>query len=78
MVADGRSQGGPIRAIDMIVAPTAGDHGEMTFDVVGLGDDAASGLRLLVFVADEDGTWILHAVESTVMCQSHRGEAPGP
>jgi len=43
----------------------------------GASDEAASGLRLRIFVADEGGTWTLHTVESTVMCQSHRGGTPG-
>ena len=78
-VADSQSQGEATRRIEMVVAPTAGDLGEVTFDVVGLGDDAVAGLRLHVFAVDEsgDGTYTIKTVEVTAMCQSYRGGTPG-
>jgi len=79
LVAESRSEGEPTWAIEMVVPPSYGDLAQVTFDVAGLGDDAASGRRLLVFAHDEEGDdiWTLHTVESTVMCQSYRGGTPG-
>ena len=79
LVADSQSEGEATRRIEMVVAPVVGDLGTVTFDVVGLGDDAASGLRLHVFAADEDadGIFMVKSIEVTTMCQSHRGGTPG-
>lgn len=67
-----------VQRIVISVAPTEGDLGEITYDVVGLGDDAVSGQRLHIFVVDEEGngTWTLRTVEATSMCHSHRGTTP--
>lgn len=52
----------------MSVAPTMGDLGEVTYDVIGLGDDATLGYRLHVFgQAVSDGI-SLHSVERTALC----------
>lgn len=48
--------------------PTVGDLGEVTVDVVGLGDDAQRGLRLVVFATEDDGQFTLRTVESTSLC----------
>jgi len=50
------------------VAPTVGDLGEVTYDVVGLGDDAVRGVRLHVFGQPVDGGFSLDAVEMTTLC----------
>ena len=55
--------------------------GQMTVDVVGVGDDSILGYRLVVFFvpAAEDwtqgdpGPFTLKSVERTVLCHSHRG-----
>lgn len=58
------------------VAPTAGDLGEVTYDVIGLGDDSVLGVRLHVFGTPiEDGTgFSLASVEMTTLCA--RGANP--
>lgn len=64
-----------VQRIVVAVAASEGDLAEITYDVVGLGDDAVSGQRLHIFLVDEedDGTWTLRTVEATFMCHSHRG-----
>lgn len=53
------------------VAPTVGDLGEITLDVVGIGDDTQGGFRLHVFGQPTDGGegFSLMAVEATHFCQ---------
>ena len=53
------------------VAPTVVDLGEVTYDVVGLGDDSVGGYRLHIFgqPTDSGGGFSLMAVEATTMCQ---------
>jgi hypothetical protein len=70
IVADERSSEEPPSRIVISVAPTEGDLGEITVDVVGLGDDAVEGERLHVFgQPTESGEgFSLKAVEATVMC----------
>ena len=51
-------------------APTVGDLHEVTYDVVGLGDDSVGGYRLHIFGQPIDsGGFSLMAVEATTMCQ---------
>jgi hypothetical protein len=59
------------------VAPTVGDLGEITFDVVGSGDDSVRGVRLHVFgTPSESGEgFVLKSVEATPFCD--RGVADG-
>lgn len=57
------------------VAPTVGDLGEVTYDVIGLGDDSLGGYRLHTFGQPTDGGFSLMAVEATTMCQ--RGVSGG-
>lgn len=56
-------------------APAVGDLGEITIDVLGLPDDAVRGVRLHVFANQdsESGSFALKSVESTTICDSHRG-----
>jgi hypothetical protein len=60
----------PPSRIVMSVAPTVGDLGEVTYDVVGIGDDAVRGFRLHVFATPDDGGegFVLKSVEQTVLC----------
>jgi hypothetical protein len=50
------------------VAPTDGDPGEVTIDVIGLGDDAVRGLRAHVFGSPDSGGYVLDTVEVTSLC----------
>ena len=58
----------PPSRIVMTVMPTAGDFGEVTYDVIGLGDDAMLGYRLHVFGQVVDDVLGLHSVERTDLC----------
>jgi uncharacterized protein YraI len=69
-VAERRASEEPPSDVVVVVAPTEGDLGEVTLDVIGFGDDAVGGERLHVFAATEDGgaTYYVKSVERTVMC----------
>ncbi len=56
--------------ITMTVAPTVGDLGEVTFDVIGLADDSLLGVRLHVFGQPTEGGdgFGLKSVEATSLC----------
>jgi hypothetical protein len=56
--------------ITMTVAPTVGDLGEVTFDVIGLADDSVVGVRLHVFGQPTEGGegFALRTVERTALC----------
>ncbi len=60
----------PPSRIRMTVAPTTGDLSEVTYDVVGLGDDAVFGFRLHIFgEPTENGeAFSLKSVESMALC----------
>jgi len=59
----------PESAITLTVAPTVGDLGEVTFDVVGLADDSVLGVRVHVFGDPSGGAgFVLDTVELTVLC----------
>ena len=70
VIANASASVDPASRIRMSVAPTVGDLGEVTFDVVGLGDDALFGVRLHVFgTPNEDGSlFTLKTVERTLLC----------
>lgn len=58
----------------------SGDLGQVTIDIVGIGDDSVRGFRLVVFAhpaenwtQDDPGPFTLKSVERTVLCHSHRG-----
>ncbi len=64
--------------ITVTVAPTLGDLGEVTYDVVGLGDDSVLGWRLVVFGTPDGGgpgVFSLKSVEATLLCA--RGTSGG-
>lgn len=67
-VADALMSDDPPSTIVMSVAPALGDLGEVTYDVVGIGDDSQAGWRLHVFGAPEDGGFVLKSVEATALC----------
>ena len=70
IVAEALASDEPPSRIVMSVAPTVGDLGEVTYDVVGIGDDSVLGFRLHVFgTPDESGEgFVLKSVEQTVLC----------
>ncbi len=60
----------PPSDVVMVVSPTVGDLGEVTFDVIGIGDDAQVGYRLHVF-GEPTGSgegFSLKSVERTILC----------
>jgi Bacterial SH3 domain len=58
----------PVSEIVLVVAPTVGDLGEITYDVIGLGDDAVRGVRVHVFGDPIVEAFTLNAVEVTTLC----------
>jgi hypothetical protein len=58
----------PASRIIRVVDETVGDLGEVTYDVVGLGDDAVRGVRLHVFGEPTQGGFSLNSVEVTLLC----------
>ena len=70
VVAEAMASDDPPPRIVMSVAPTVGDLGEVTYDVVGLGDDALGGLRLHVFGDPAGGSegFVMSNVERTFIC----------
>jgi hypothetical protein len=70
IVAEAMASDDPPSRIVMSVAPTVGDLGEVTYDVVGLGDDALGGVRLHVFGDPAEGGegFVLSNVERTFIC----------
>jgi hypothetical protein len=70
LVAATRASDEPPSRITVTVAPTVGDLGEITLDVVGLGDDAITGERLHVFGTPEASGegFSLRSVEAQLLC----------
>lgn len=60
----------PESTIVQVTAPSVGDLGEITYDVIGLGDDAQVGWRIHVFGAEDDGgeSFGLKSAEVTALC----------
>lgn len=63
--------------IVLVVAPTVGDLGEVTYDVVGFANDSTRALRVHVFGQPGEGGegFTLRSAEATDMCDSLRGGA---
>ncbi len=70
LVAEFFASDEPPSDIVQSVAPTVGDLGEVTYDVVGIGDDAGAGYRLHVFAnPSESGEgFVLASIERTWYC----------
>lgn len=62
------SQDEPEPDIVQVTQVTTGDLAEVSYDVVGLGDDAVRGLRLHVFAEQGSGGFSLKSVEVTLIC----------
>lgn len=73
-VAEALASADPPSRMVVVVAETVGDLGEVTYDVIGLGDDSVLGLRLHVFGNPVPGGFSLSAVEQTTLCG--RGVTP--
>lgn len=58
----------PESDIVQVTPVTSGDLSEVTYDVIGLGDDAVGGLRLHLFAEEVGGGFSLRSVEVTVIC----------
>lgn len=58
----------PASDVVEVVEASVGDLGEVTFDVIGLGDDSVLGFRLHVFGEPVDGGFSLRTVERTTIC----------
>lgn len=70
VVAEAVASTDPPSTLVVSVAPSVGDLGEVTYDVIGLGDDALFGVRLHVFgqpSASGEG-FVLTTVEQTLLC----------
>jgi hypothetical protein len=58
----------PESDIVQVTPVTIGDLAEVTYDVIGLGDDAVRGSRLHIFAEEVSGGFSLKSVESTSIC----------
>jgi len=58
----------PASTVTVTEAPTVGDLGEITIDVIGLGDDAILGFRLHIFAQPGPDGLGLKAIEQTFIC----------
>jgi hypothetical protein len=58
----------PKTDVVQITEVALGDLAEVTYDVVGLGDDALRGVRLHIFAERSAGGFTLRTVEMTLLC----------
>lgn len=69
MVAEALASEEPPSAITLTVPATTADLGEVTYDLVGLGDDTLWAMRLRVFGQKDNGSGLsLMSVEATLYC----------
>ena len=68
IVARSLASSEPASRIVMSVAPTQGELGEVTYDVIGLGDDSVYGYRLHIFGEEVTDGFSLNTVERTALC----------
>ena len=75
IVAEAVASDDPPSRIAVSGAPVSGDLAEITVDVLDLPDDSVRGFRLQVFAEQDSdsGAYVLKSVESTTICDSHRG-----
>lgn len=76
-VAALRASEEPRSKIVVVDGPSVGDLGEITVDVIGLGDDAVGGERLTIFAEPDPGgeSFTVRSVELTTLCT--RGVSDG-
>jgi hypothetical protein len=58
----------PESDVVQVTPVTTGDLAEVTYDVIGLGDDAVRGVRLHVFAEKEGAGFSLRTIEVTLLC----------
>jgi hypothetical protein len=63
--------------VTVTVEPTVGDQGEVTYDVVGPGDDSIAGFRLHIIGQPDGDGFSLISVERTYLCHWFRGVSEG-
>lgn len=70
VIAESMASEDPPSTITMTVAPTAGKPAEVTYDVLGLGDDSLLGYRLVISAERDPGQdrVVLKSVERTILC----------
>lgn len=68
IIADVAKSDEPPSRITIAVAPSDGDVGEITIDVVGLGDDSVFGVRLHIFGQPTSDGFSLKSIEEQLMC----------
>lgn len=56
------------RTVTVVDGPHYGDLGEITVDVLGMGDDSVLGTRLHIFASPDGGRFTARTVEATVLC----------
>jgi len=72
-VADIVASTDPPSRVTLVVPESVGDLGEVTYDVIGIGDDSIRGFRLHVFGTPTSSGFVLVSVESTDFCDPSRG-----
>lgn len=72
-VADVMASTDPVSRVTLVVPESVGDLGEVTYDVIGIGDDSIRGFRLHVFGTPTSSGFVLKSVESTDFCDPNRG-----
>ena len=68
IVAESQASTDPVSFIVISVAATVDGLGEVTYDVIGLGDDAVYGYRLHVIGEPVTDGFSLRTVERTFLC----------
>ncbi|MGI9597711.1 MAG: hypothetical protein ACR2QK_16225 [Acidimicrobiales bacterium] len=70
LVADRVATDDPESSVVQSVVGTVGDLGEITYDVIGIGDDAVAGYRLHIFAVEDEGgeAFVLRTIERTTFC----------
>lgn len=70
IVASNVASEDPPSRIVRSVAASVGDLGEVTYDVIGIGDDSLAGYRLHIFAVDEgsSGAFEVTSIERTTFC----------
>lgn len=58
----------PESDVVQVTAVASDDLGEVTFDVIGLGDDSVRGFRIHVFAEEVEDGFSLRSVETTLIC----------
>ncbi|MCP4962872.1 MAG: GerMN domain-containing protein [Actinomycetia bacterium] len=78
IVLEARSRFADPKPTGIVVdGPSAGDLHEITYDLIGFGDDSVLGERLHLFIAEEGGTFGLKSVEVTYLCARGAGGGTG-